>query len=262
VHTSKMDWNSATAKATTRPSHSTVTGQWSFVDRIYCISLKDRADRRSTALAQFAAVGLAGAVEFVVVDKHPSDSEQGIYESHLSCMKRGLAAAARRILIFEDDVVFRRFSAPRIKDINTFMRDNGDWQAFFLGCLVNSSRRTDFSSVVRIDYRSLSHAYVVTAAFARDLIANRPWSGVAFDAMLRDVQSSRMYALYPSIAFQSSAASDNDRYLPLDRFRRLCGGLEHIQRCNEFYQLHKRAIIGGHLLALLAIGLMCFGAIR
>ncbi|MBE0584292.1 MAG: hypothetical protein IH612_11100, partial [Desulfofustis sp.] len=75
------------------------------------------------ALAQFAAVGLAGVVEFVVVDKHPSDSEQGIYESHLSCMAMGLAAAARRILIFEDEVIFRRFSTPILKDISRFMTD-------------------------------------------------------------------------------------------------------------------------------------------
>jgi len=262
VHISKMDWNFATAKAEGHRVDGGAAGPWSFFDRIYCISLKSRADRRVTAQAQFAAVGLAGAVEFVLVDKHPSDSERGIYESHRLCMKMGLAAAARRMLIFEDDVVFHRFSPALIEDMIGFMRDNDDWQVFSLGCLVNRSEPTKWPSVVRIYFRSLSHAYALTAASARELIDKRPWSGIAFDAMLRDMQSEQIYALYPSVAFQSNAASDNDRYLPLDRFRRFCGGLKRIQRSNEFYQRYKRVIIGAHLLALLAIGLLYFGAIR
>lgn len=257
-----MDWNSATAKAQRRRADSAAAGPWSFFDRIYCISLKSRTDRRLTAQAQFAAVGLAGAVQFVLVDKHPHDSEQGIYESHQLCMKMGLAAAARRMLIFEDDVVFHRFSPALIENMIGFMRADSDWQVFFLGCLVNRSEMTRFPSVVRVDFRSLSHAYAVTADCARELVEKHPWSGIAFDAMLRDLQSEQKYALYPGIAFQSNAASDNDRYLPLDRFRRFCGGLTHIQRGNEFYQRYKRLIITAHLLVLVAIGLLCFEAIR
>lgn len=257
-----MDWNSATAKAEDLRVDAATTGPWSFFDRIYCISVKNRTDRRSLALAQFTAVGLAGAVEFVLVDKDPRDSERGIYESHMLCMKMGLIAGARRMLIFEDDVVFHRFSSTLVEDMISFMEANGDWQVFFLGCLVNRSEKTDFPSVIKIDYRSLGHAYAITAACARELVEKRPWSGLAFDAMLRDMRSEQMYALYPAVAFQSNAASDNDRYLPLDRFRRCCGGLKHIQRTNEFYQRYKWPIIGTHVLALLMIGLACFQALR
>ncbi len=262
VHTSKMDWNSATTKGEDHNLVAATAGPWSFFDRIYCISLKNRTDRRATAQAHFARVGLADAVQFVLVDKDPGDSERGIHESHLLCMKMGLAAGARRMLIFEDDVVFQRVSPALIEDMISFLEADDDWQFFFLGCLVNRSEKTAYQSVVRIEYRSLAHAYVVTAACARELVEHRPWSGIAFDAMLRDLQSKQLYALYPSVAFQSNAASDNDRYLPLDRFRRFCGGLKQIQRANELYQRHKRTIIAVHLLVLLVIGLACFQAIR
>ncbi|OPY84719.1 MAG: hypothetical protein A4E72_02107 [Syntrophus sp. PtaU1.Bin208] len=46
---------------------------WHFYDRIYCISLKEREDRRKAAAAQFAKVGLMGKVEFVLVKRHPFD---------------------------------------------------------------------------------------------------------------------------------------------------------------------------------------------
>lgn len=214
------------------------------------------------ARAHFAAVGLAGAVQFVLVDKDPDDTERGIYQSHLLCMNMGLAAGARRMLIFEDDVVFHRFSPTLLTDMINFLATDDDWQFFFLGCLVNRSEKTPYPSVIRIDYRSLAHAYAVTAASAREVVGKRPWSGIAFDAMVRDMQSRRLYALYPSIAFQSSAASDNERYLPLDRFRRLCGGLARIQRANEFYQHHKWSIITVHLLAFALILVACLQAIR
>ncbi|MEX1349306.1 MAG: hypothetical protein AB1Z31_16390, partial [Desulfobacterales bacterium] len=58
---------------------------WDFFDKIYCITLDERADRRADATAQFEKVGLADKVEFVIVKKHPHNIEQGIFESHLTC---------------------------------------------------------------------------------------------------------------------------------------------------------------------------------
>jgi GR25 family glycosyltransferase involved in LPS biosynthesis len=227
---------------------------WSFFDRVYCISLETREDRRAEARRQFSRVGLADKVEFLLVEKHPTDCEQGIYESHLRCMAKGLEDGAGRILIFEDDLIFERFSPEILKDAVDFLRENKDWQAFFLGCMVKKSRRTANPAVVRVAFRSLTHAYVVQREFAEGLVSHNPWNNIAFDDFLRDLDSPRMYAVYPSFAFQSNALSDNDPYLPLDRFRRICGGLRSIQKRNELYHHHKWVIIGGHILVLLAIG--------
>lgn len=246
----------ATGKEMIDDSSDRLAALWSFFDRIYCISLKTRDDRRAAALAEFTAVGLGDRVEFVVVDKHPTDCEQGIYESHLNCMARGLAAGAEHILIFEDDIVFKRFSAAKLADAVRFMENELDWQVMFFGCLVNKSRKTRYPSVIEICYRSLAHAYAVPRGFAEELVREHPWRNIAFDKFLRNYESSRMYAVYPAVAFQSNASSDNDPYLPLDRVRRLCGGLQTIQRCNEFYKRNQWLIICGHLAIISAIAVM------
>ena len=82
------------------------TNYWDYFDKIYCISLDERLDRREEAKTQFDKVGLLKYVEFIIVKKHPHDSEEGIFESHIACINKGLAAGAGNIVIFEDDILF------------------------------------------------------------------------------------------------------------------------------------------------------------
>ena len=79
---------------------------WEYFDKFYCISLNERSDRREDAKIQFEKIGLSDKVEFVIVKKHPHNSEQGIFESHMSCVKKGILAGANHIVIFEDDILF------------------------------------------------------------------------------------------------------------------------------------------------------------
>ena len=225
---------------------------WEYFDRIYCISIDERADRREQAKAQFRAVGLADKVEFVVVKKHPVDCEQGIYESHILCMAKGIRALSGNIVIFEDDIVFDRFNPDTLEKCIDFLTTNTDWKIMFLGCMVKKSVKTDNRSVTKVRFRSLCHAYVVTREFA-ETIVKIPWQQIPFDDMLRDIKDDQMYAVYPSFAFQSNSRSDNQRYLPLDRFRRLCGGLRGLQKMNEFYHYNKTLIIGAHILLVLLL---------
>jgi GR25 family glycosyltransferase involved in LPS biosynthesis len=229
-----------------------LAADWSFFDKVYCISLDTREDRRRDAMAQFAKVGLADKVEFIIVRKHPTNCEQGIYESHIRCMESGLVSGAENILIFEDDIVFERFTPGLLREIVRFLRENRAWQVLLLGCMVKKSFTTSSPAIVRIDFRSLTHAYAIPRSFAETMVRHHPTNDVAFDDFLRDLDSPQVYAVYPSFAFQSNSLSDNDHYLPLDRFRRLCGGLRSIQKWNEFYYRHKWLIIGSHILVLLA----------
>ena len=225
---------------------------WEYFDRIYCISLDERTDRQEEAKAQFDAVGLLDRVEFVLVKKHPLDCEQGIYESHILCMKKGLNAHASNIVIFEDDICFDRFNPETLKASVDFLSTNTNWRMFFLGCMVKRSQKTENKSVIKIRFRSLCHAYVLNPDFAEHLI-KMPWQKIPFDDMLRDLKDNHFYAVYPSFAFQSNSRSDNQRYLTLDRFRRLFGGLRHIQKMNEFYNYNKTIIIGVHVLFVLIL---------
>ena len=206
---------------------------WSFFDRVYCISLVNREDRRAAARVQFARVGLAERVEFFLVEKDRENPERGIYESHILCLNRALAEGARHILLFEDDVVFARFSADRLARMIAFLRAH-EWDAFFPGCIASRLRKVPAAPVARARYRCLSHSYAVNRDFAAHL-ARRPWAGTAYDDFLREQTASfAVFAACPMFAFQSDAPSDNDAWLHLDRRRRRLGGLMFLQKVNEF----------------------------
>lgn len=225
---------------------------WNGIDKIYCISLINRLDRQAEARTQFARVGLADRVEFVIVEKHPEDCEQGIYESHLLCIRKGLEAGAERILIFEDDVTFNRVSPERIARITAFLDAHKNWHMLLLGGLISRSSPTNHPSIRRVRYRSLTHGYVIHRRLAEHIV-QQPWRNTPYDDFLKQLKDDETYALYPSIAFQSDSRSDNERYLPLDRFRRWCGGLRKIQRRNEYYHRYRGLIIGAHVAVILLV---------
>ncbi len=224
---------------------------WEYFDRIYCISLNERPDRRADAQIQFAKIGLLDKVEFVIVKKHPHNSEQGIFESHMSCIKKGIRAGAKNIVIFEDDILFERFSPVGLKNCVDFLSTTPHWHALFFGCLVSYSKRTDNKSVLKVKYRSLAHAYVLNRNFAESLVKIQ-WQGRPYDTVLYNFTDA-FYLIYPSFAFQSNSRSDNSRYAQLDKFRRLCGGLRRIQKWNEFYHRYRIIIIAIHIILILLV---------
>jgi GR25 family glycosyltransferase involved in LPS biosynthesis len=231
------------------------TSPWSFFDKIYCISLDEREDRRREARRQFDCVGLTDRVEFAIVKKHPVDPEQGIYESHMECLRKGIREGATSLVLFEDDIVFDRFRPSVLSDCVHFLSTNACWDIFFWGCLTSGCQSTEYSSVLKVCYRSLTHAYVVRRGFAETLLSV-PRNGRPYDAMLSSL-SGQFYAAYPSFAFQSNSPTDNMRFRKRDRIRRLCGGLLTIQKMDEWYHRHKQAVIGVHLfLIALLLGLI------
>ncbi|NNL75783.1 MAG: glycosyltransferase [Desulfobacterales bacterium] len=224
---------------------------WEYFDKIYCISLKDRIDRQAEAKIQFGKVGLSDKVEFVIVPKHPHNCEEGIYDSHLACLKSAIQAGAGNVVIFEDDILFDRFSPARLKNCIDFLSANPDWNALFFGCLVSSSKRTQNESVLKIKYRCLAHAYALNRRFAETIIKT-PWREIPYDDMLSK-HSKNFYAIYPSFAFQSNSRTDNNRNVRLDKIRRWCGGLWRIQKINEFYHRHLIAVIATHIILIVII---------
>ncbi|MFC1856857.1 glycosyltransferase [Thermodesulfobacteriota bacterium] len=231
----------------------TLSKHWEFFEKIYCISIDARTDRRNEAKSQFSNVGLLDRVEFVIVKKHLDNCEQGIYESHMTCIERGLQADAGNIVIFEDDVLFERLSPAKLKRCIDFLAAKPDWSVLFFGCLVAGSERTENESVLKVKYRSLAHAYALNRKFS-EVLVQKPWQNIAFDAMLGSLKD-KCYAIYPAIAFQSNSSTDNANKQRLDKFRRLLGGLMRIQKWNERYYRHRTIIIAVHVILILLISL-------
>lgn len=227
---------------------------WSYFDKIYCISLEDRIDRREQAQKAFDAAGLSHQVEFVVAKRNHRDCERGIYESHRNCIRKGIDAGAQTIVVFEDDIAFGRIDPETLKNCIDFMDSNADWQVFFFGCLVSGVETTAYPSIVKIHYSSLAHGYVINRKFAR-MIVDRPWQGIPFDTFVKSMQN-HYYAVYPMIAFQSNSPTDNDKHLLLDRVRRLCGGLCWIQKVNVYYHRYRRVMLLFQIILLVMGGLI------
>ena len=222
---------------------------WQTLDRVYCISVAERLDRRRHAESQFERIGLGGRVEFVIVQKHPTDSERGIFESHQRCLRAGIAAGAKRIAIFEDDVVFDRFSPRRLGHAARFMETSADWDLFLFGCFVTKIEKTPFPAVEKVRYHATTHGYVVHDVFARRL-AELPWCGVPYDVALRSVVAGRAFAVAPTFAFQDDSPTDNNKIIEMDRFRRRLGGTRRLQKLTEFWFRHPAAIIAGHVVVI------------
>ncbi|HIP40463.1 MAG TPA: glycosyltransferase [Desulfocapsa sulfexigens] len=226
---------------------------WRFFDKIYCISIDTRNDRRTEAKKQFTRAGLLERVEFVHVKKHPENREKGIFQSHMKCLKKGLQEGANHILIFEDDILIKNFHPQSLLNAVHFLKNKQNWNAFFLGAISSNIKKTEESSVVSIQYRCLAHAYALNRPFARQF-SRQSWNNIPYDNLLQK-QCKEFFALSPMIAFQSTASSDNQTIV-LDRMRRFLGGLLFIQKSNEFFQRHKLLIICSHVIFFLIITIL------
>ena len=232
---------------------------WDFFCKIFCVSVRERKDRRAGARKQFAAVGLLERVEFYIVEKDesPEDIERGIYESHIKCIQKGLDAGARHILIFEDDILFDRFDLEKLKACTRFLQSKKEWKILLLGCLVNGLKPTESKSVMNVKYRSLSHAYALNRNFAKKIV-RIPWPGFAYDCLFCRYDEG-VYAIYPSIAFQSDSPSGNTKYLNLERRRRFFGGFKRIQKFNEFFYRYRWLIIAANAATVLFLMVIAAG---
>ena len=229
---------------------------WDFFDRLFCISLHEREDRRKSAFKEFSKVGLAHRVEFEIGERHPYNIEQDVYESHMICLRKGLEAGAKNIVVFEDDVEFDRFDPERLRSCTEFLRQHPEWKVLLLGALIRSSRKTTNRCVQKVRYQSLTHAYALNRHYAETL-AYEPWQGIVNDTLFRPLIDD-VYAIYPMCAFQRYFTSDNYKYRKLVLIRRLLGGLKRIQKANEFYHRHKFGVIAAHVMIILSLLIVFF----
>ncbi len=227
------------------------------MDRIYCITLDHRQDRQRQAAEQFRKVGLEDRVEFLFSKKHPTNAEQGNFIAQMNALRAGVESGAQTIAVFEDDIIFERFSESKMKHAADFLHSNSDWNILFLGCFMKGSRRTRWKSIARIRFRSLTHGYIIRREFALKLLGI-PWPGRCLDDLIQSLNDPGIYALYPAIAFQSNSKTDNDKQILNDRARRVFGGLRLLQKWNEFANLNFRLLVVIHLILL---ALMVAGAL-
>jgi GR25 family glycosyltransferase involved in LPS biosynthesis len=189
---------------------------WSFLDGVYCISLKSREDRAIAVAAQFHEVGLCRQLLFYRPLRYPGRGYIGSWESHRAVAEHARQQGNQTTLIFEDDVQFVRRMTPRsVRAIGRAIeRLPPDWMIFFLG------HWPLWAYFVRPNVLRTSsgcaHAYIVSPRLL-EWLHEHPWGtpgiekrrliGKALDSAYARLPAT--YALFPMIATQSVSRSDN-----------------------------------------------------
>jgi GR25 family glycosyltransferase involved in LPS biosynthesis len=189
---------------------------WSFLDGVYCISLKSREDRAIDVAAQFHKVGLCRQVQYYRPLRFPGRGYIGSWESHRAVAEHAGARGYQTTLILEDDVQFVRRLTPRsMRAIaRAIKRLPPEWMIFYLG------HWPLWAYFVRPNVLRTSsgcaHAYIVSPRLLQWLhehpwgtpgIAKRRMIGKALDSAYAMLPAT--YALFPMIATQSISRSDN-----------------------------------------------------
>ena len=189
---------------------------WSFLDGVYCISLKSREDRAIAVASQFHKAGLCRQMLFYRPLRYPGRGYIGSWESHRAVAEHARQQGCNTTLIFEDDVQFVRGMTPRsVRAIGrAIKRLPPDWMIFFLG------HWPLWAYFVRPNVLRTSsgcaHAYIVSPRLL-GWLHEHPWGtpgiekrrliGKALDSAYAKLPGT--YALFPMIATQSVSRSDN-----------------------------------------------------
>jgi SAM-dependent methyltransferase len=239
---------------------------WSALDLIQCITLRERPERRAAAEAVFAAVGLAGRVEFLEQDRDTEDGKRGCFRAHQQAAQRALEQGARRTLIFEDDVEFLpHFSEHLAARATAFLCDvdnrasTTEWSIFFLGHFPKKMELTERPDIVRV--RSMdAHAYVLSPAGA-EALCKLTYKGEQVDVHFH-YENAFAYALYPMVAVQTPGESDTEGLRRADDWNedKLARERELYQNCVSRMALARA--MGQSTDALVLMGAVSGGTVR
>lgn len=189
--------------------------EWSFIDAVYCISLKDREDRAANAAKELHRTGLCRKAIFY----RPSRPDRGmisvaIWESHKAVARDALARGFRNALILEDDVTFPAPRKHSARALRAFHALPAGWGGLFFGHWPVDGYFVS-RSLMKV-HSGCAHAYLASATLLRQISDStpppkgetcHPIVGRGIDGMLASRED--MYAVFPMIAVQAPFTSDN-----------------------------------------------------
>ena len=170
------------------------------VDAVYCISIKERQDRRDL-FEQTVGCLLQNPVFFHIVERC-NDPIRGCYESHQALAKIALANGLERILIFEDDVKPYVLYPVEIRWINRFILTR-PFKALHLGYSMGRTWLTWFPFIARGRVVAL-HAYILSREGCLEL-AESHYQGEPVDRLFRN--HIKQHCAFPML-FRQHAAMD------------------------------------------------------
>lgn len=191
-----------------------------FQDRIYCINLASRPDRRAHAADQFRNQGIrvrwfdAYPEQDFVRDfpngERSTRGNAGCTQSHRTLLDACIVGAWPRMLVFEDDVEFVLPNA-QLNFLTVAPLLPEDWGMVYLGgSFANDPIRRINSRLVQIDGMMTTSSYAISGAAARK-IAPHIWGSGPIDSIFqgftRDLAGGS-YVITPRMCVQYTNVSD------------------------------------------------------
>jgi GR25 family glycosyltransferase involved in LPS biosynthesis len=188
------------------------------IDKIFCINLERREDRKKEAIREFSKKNLMPAF-FEAIDGHKIGYSGKIKPGHIGCVLSHLNLYKQILekedgevfMITEDDVVF---SDDFIETYLAFRKNiPNDWVIFYFGGNHNNIKPDIISErIYRLKKTYTTHCYLVRKSKIQILIDEFSKKNIfdqEVDVHLSNIQ--RMYPCYgfiPSIAWQRESFSD------------------------------------------------------
>lgn len=194
------------------------------VDKVFCISLKDRADRRLVLLKEIDKLNTD--VEFLIVEKDTEDPQRGCFNSHVTCSKLAKSRGYSKILVLEDDVFFTNINSKNISRINRFLLKHNP-EAFYLGAILGKAWLIWSYKIARIRGQGI-HAVILNRV-ALNKVSNLEYTGKGIDSVYSKIFKS--YTHIPMVAHQQPEEVFKS---DLDFFRK------HKGKNNDFWSKNKR----------------------
>lgn len=166
------------------------------VDGVFCISLREREDRRALLTQEFHGSGLA--IEFLIVERDQQSPERGCFDSHMKCARLALERGYRRVLVLEDDATLVSFGIQQVSQINAFLNKQSP-ELFYLGANLGRVWLTWYRGVARVRTKG-THAYILSSEGCRHLLSHAPYSGTAIDKVFS--KKFRAYMAFPMLSQQ------------------------------------------------------------
>lgn len=141
------------------------------IDKIYCISLKDKKERQSDVRNEFKTARIRA--NFHLVEKPPEGGHYGCYKSHMECYADALSEPSMRyVLIFEDDVCFEEpkdeICDELIRILNERRHSDESFVLFLGGCTLSQSYSIHgFLHLKRASFITTTHAYILSRRFGK-----------------------------------------------------------------------------------------------
>jgi len=180
---------------------------WSYFDKIYCITTKESFIRRSSC--KIIAKEYNMDVCFKKVERHPGGSNHGCFISHMNIFKEAKDQNLQRIIILEDDIIPRYLNEKVLNKITDFLQNN-EWDLFYFGAVPDCRRDNSAIKVKDRFYRIRSlctHAYAINRSAIEKFHDSQYYSHIPLDYLFRDDVSLVSYAHYPTQFYQETGVN-------------------------------------------------------